>query len=185
MSSSPPATPITAATTPIPAPATSPRIAVAAGSRSSLDVGTRWFTASAAAIRTSSTARTLYRVAERIRVAQVAPNQAPTRLPASRLTTTVQCGVSSASGTADRRAGIAVTTTIRLIALFRITAAKAANPKIPISSGSRNSAPPSPIIPPSSPTAAPALNTSSGRRTRIEAANPAAAVGPDPSTATP
>ena len=41
-------------------------------------------------ISTSSTARTRWRVAERILVAQVTPIQAPTRLPASRLTTTNQ-----------------------------------------------------------------------------------------------
>ena len=73
-------------------------------------------------------------------------------------------------------------TTTRLIALFRITAASAANPKSPISNGSRNSAPPSPIIPPSTPTAAPAPNTSSGRWTRIAVAGPASAVGRNAST---
>ena len=47
-------------------------------------------------------------MAVRIRVAQEAPAQAPARLPASRLTTTVQCGARSAKGTATRRAGSAV-----------------------------------------------------------------------------
>jgi len=58
-------------------------------------------------------------------------------------------------GTASRRAGRAVTTTIRLIALFMITACRAAKPNRPMGSGSRNSAPPRPIRPPRSPTPAP------------------------------
>jgi hypothetical protein len=72
-----------------------------------------------------------------------------------RLTTTDQCGTTSANGTPRRRAGSAVTTTTRLIALFRTTACRATKPKRPISNGSRNSAPPRPIIPPSTPIAPP------------------------------
>ena len=58
-------------------------------------------------------------------------------------------------GTATRRAGRAVTTTIRLIALFMITACRATKPNRLMSNGSRNSAPPRPIRPPRSPTPAP------------------------------
>ncbi len=46
----------------------------------------------------------------------------------SRLTTAVHSSATSASGTAVRRAGIAARTTTRLIALFTMTAASAANP---------------------------------------------------------
>ncbi|MEU0255746.1 hypothetical protein ABZ299_25355 [Streptomyces sp. NPDC006184] len=62
---------------------------------------------------------------------------------------------------AGERADLAAAskTTTRLIALFKMTAESAANPKRLISSGRRNSAPPSPIIPPSTPMAAPAPNT--------------------------
>lgn len=66
-----------------------------------------------------------------------------------------QCGVIWSNGTATSRAGRAVATTSRLMALFKMTACRARNPNSPISSGSRNSAPPRPIIPPRSPTAAP------------------------------
>ena len=48
-------------------------------------------------------------------------------------------------------------TTIRLIALFMITACRAAKPNRPMSNGSRNSAPPRPIKPPRSPTPPPAV----------------------------
>jgi hypothetical protein len=61
-------------------------------------------------------------------------------------------------GTAARRAGSAVRTTIRLIALFMITAWRARNPNTPISSGSRNSAPPRPMSPPRTSTPALAAN---------------------------
>ena len=61
-----------------------------------------WVKTSAAAISTSSTARTLCRVAVRIRVAQEAPAHAPTRLPASRLTTTGQCEASVGEGDGDQ-----------------------------------------------------------------------------------
>jgi hypothetical protein len=83
-------------------------------------------------------------------------------LPASRLAATVQCNASAEPGTAISRAGNAVATTTRLSALFRITACSATNPNSAISSGSRNSAPPSPIMPPSTPTAAHATNASGG-----------------------
>ena len=53
------------------------------------------------------------------------------------------------------RKGKAVATTTRLMALLRMTASNATNLKTPISSGSRNSAPPSPISPPSAPMIAP------------------------------
>lgn len=49
----------------------------------------------------------------------------PTRLLASRFTAIVQCGLTSEYGIAIRRAGSAVRTTIRLIALFRMTACRA------------------------------------------------------------
>src|ERR1700681_2003821 len=49
-------------------------------------------------------------------------------------------------------------TTIRLIALLRMTACNAMKPNSPISSGNRNSAPPSPIIPPSTPMTDPDTN---------------------------
>ena len=58
-------------------------------------------------------------------------------------------------GDGHQTAGRAVTTTIRLIALFMITACRAAKPNRPMSSGSRNSAPPRPSWPPRSPTPAP------------------------------
>src|SRR5277367_5697878 len=90
-----------------------------------------------------------------MRVAQPAPNQAPIRLPASRLTMIGQCAATLANGTADARKGSAEATTTRLIALLRITACSAANRNAPISSGNRNSAPPSPINPPSAPITAP------------------------------
>jgi hypothetical protein len=61
-------------------------------------------------------------------------------------------------GTAARRAGSAVRTTIRLIALFMITAWRVRNPNTPISSGSRNSAPPRPMSPPRTSTPALAAN---------------------------
>jgi hypothetical protein len=107
-----------------------------------------------------------YRVTERIRVAHVAPSQAPTRLPASKLTTTGQCGDTCDQGTDTSRAGNADNTTIRLMALFMITAANAAMPNTPISNGRRNSAPPRPIRPPSTPTAAPAKNAHGIDRSR-------------------
>ena len=62
-------------------------------------------------------------------------------------------------GTVDARNGKADATTMRLMALLRITACKAANRKPPISSGNRNSAPPSPISPPSAPMIAPPAKT--------------------------
>ena len=62
-------------------------------------------------------------------------------------------------GTVDARNGKADATTTRLMALLRITACKAANRKTPISSGNRNSAPPSPISPPSAPMIAPPAKT--------------------------
>jgi hypothetical protein len=49
-----------------------------------------------------------------------------------------------------------VATTIKLIALFKITASRARNLNGPSSSGRRNSAPPSPISPPRAPMTAPA-----------------------------
>jgi hypothetical protein len=122
--------------------------------------------ANAAAISTGSAANTRYRVTERIRVAHVAPSQAPTRLPASKLTTTGQCGDTCDQGTNTSCAGNADNTTIRLMALFMITAAKAAMPNTPISNGRRNSAPPRPIRPPSTPTAAPAKNAHGIDRSR-------------------
>src|SRR5271170_7411161 len=90
-----------------------------------------------------------------MRVAQPAPNHAPIKLPASRLTMIGQCAATLAKGTADARKGNAEATTTRLIALLRITACSAANRNAPISSGNRNSAPPSPINPPSAPITAP------------------------------
>ena len=93
-----------------------------------------------------------------MRVAQDAPAHAPARLPARRFAAMLQWAMSSEAGTAISRAGSAVSTTARLIALLRITAASAAKPKIPMRSGRRNSAPPRPIMPPRRPTAAPAAN---------------------------
>ncbi|BDU04572.1 hypothetical protein FMUBM48_08350 [Nocardia cyriacigeorgica] len=51
------------------------------------------------------------------------------------MTTTDQYGVRSEYGTEISRVGSAVRTTIRLIALFRITACNATNPNRPISRG--------------------------------------------------
>lgn len=96
----------------------------------------RWVHTKAAAISTSRPARTLCKVAVAIRVAQEAPAQAPARLPARRLTATSQYAVSSLQGTATSRAGSAVNTTAKLIALFTITACRARKPNSPISSGS-------------------------------------------------
>jgi hypothetical protein len=73
------------------------------------------------------------------------------------------------SGTAISRAGSAVSTTIRLIALFTITAWSAMNPNTPINNGSRNSAPPSPIIPPSTPIKPPAANGDRDRSAALTA----------------
>ena len=111
-----------------------------------------------AAIPTSSTANTRYRVASRARAAHDAPTHAPATLPISRLATTPRWPTTSLAGTTRSRAGTATSTTNRLIALFTITASRATNPKIPINSGSRNSAPPRPTSPPTTPTAAPAAN---------------------------
>lgn len=46
----------------------------------------------------------------------------------------------------DQGGGSAAATVIRLIALLTITAARAAKPNQPISIGSRNSAPPRPVV---------------------------------------
>jgi hypothetical protein len=51
-----------------------------------------------------------------------------------------------------------VRTTARLIALLTMTVCRVTNPNRPISRGSRNSAPPSPIMPPRTQTAVPAEN---------------------------
>jgi hypothetical protein len=99
--------------------------------------GPTWSHVSAPAISTSRMASTRCRVIERIRVAQVAPIQAPRRLPASRLTTTNQWPVMASKGTATSRAGRAVKTTIRLIALLTTTACRAAKPNSPSRRGSR------------------------------------------------
>ena len=96
-------------------------------------------------MKTSKMASTRYRVADAIRVAHDAPSHAPTRLPASRLTTATHSSATADRGTAPRRAGMAATTTTRLIALFTMTAARAANPNTVRSRGRRNSAPPRPI----------------------------------------
>ena len=56
------------------------------------------------------TARTRYRVVEH-------PARQPMRLPARRLTAIVQCGITWENGMPKSRAGGAVMTTIRLIAL--------------------------------------------------------------------
>ena len=98
---------------------------------------------------------TRYRVCEASFVAHPAPNHAPRRLPASKLTMTDQCAATDANGTAAARNGRAEATTIKLMALLRITAWRAGNRNAPISSGKRNSAPPRPIRPPSAPMTAP------------------------------
>ena len=98
------------------------------------------------------------------RIAHPAPNQAPRRLPASRLRMTVQCPATSANGTTPARNGSALATTTRLIALFRITASSAGKENNPTRSGRRNSAPPSPIRPPSMPMMPPAPNATPDRR---------------------
>jgi len=69
-----------------------------------------------------------------------------------------------AMGTAAARNGKAEATTTRLIDLLRITACSAANRNAPISSGSRNSAPPRPIKPPNAPITAPPINANGMRR---------------------
>ena len=66
-----------------------------------------------------------------------------------------QWAATLAKGTVAARKGKAEATPTRLIALFRITACSAANRNAPINSGNRNSAPPKPIRPPSSPMIAP------------------------------
>ena len=55
-------------------------------------------------------------------------------------------------------------TTTRLMALLRITACKAPKRKAPISSGSRNSAPPKSINPPSAPMITPPPNAAGALR---------------------
>jgi hypothetical protein len=154
ISSSPPATPMTAATTPIPNPAATPASTTAhqvSGSRSTLP---KRLPIRAPAIATSSAASTRYSVAERIFVAHDAPSHAPARLPANRFTTAVHCEATADHGTDASRAGSTVNT------LLTMTAGNAVNPNKAISSGSRNSAPPRPIMPPSTPTAAQAGNAS-------------------------
>ncbi|GAA5061545.1 hypothetical protein GCM10023259_049650 [Thermocatellispora tengchongensis] len=64
------------------------------------------------------------------------------------------------------------------MALFMMTADKAANPNTLINNGSRNSAPPRPIIPPSTPTAAPAAKAGgSGRAARADTLSSFGAMG--------
>ena len=65
------------------------------------------------------------------------------------------------------RNGSALTTTTKLIALFKITASSAAKRNKPIRNGKRNSAPPRPISPPSEPTPLPTRNASNARRSAI------------------
>jgi hypothetical protein len=71
---------------------------------------------------------------------------------------TGQFAATADHGTVPVRNGSAEPTTIRLMALLRITASSGENINIPIRSGSRNSAPPSPIRPPNIPIAVPARN---------------------------
>lgn len=106
----------------------------------------------------SMIAMTRWSVCDFIFVAQPAPNHAPSRLPASRLTTVTQFAAMRLKGTVAVRNGKADATTIRLMALFRMTASRAAKWKAPISNGKRNSAPPNPIKPLSAPIIAPPLN---------------------------
>lgn len=68
------------------------------------------------------------------------------------------CAAMSPKDTVRARKGRAVATTTRLIALLSITASSAAKRNAPIRSGRRNSAPPSPIRPPSAPMTAPPPN---------------------------
>ena len=75
----------------------------------------------------------------------------------------VQCVANSENGTVPARNGKADVTTTRLIALLRMTASRAAKRNAPISNGKRNSAPPSPINPPSAPMTAPPPNAAIGR----------------------
>ena len=57
---------------------------------------------------------------------------------------TDQCTATDANGTELARNGKAEPTTIKLMALLRITARRAGNRNVPIRSGKRNSAPPRP-----------------------------------------
>ena len=167
ISNSPPAIPISDAMTPINAPAS---IAATVRTGTLNDKGairSAWFKANATAISTSKHARTRYNVPDRIRVAHVAPSHAPTRLPANRFSATVQRPATVPSGTLNRRAGSAVTTTIRLNALFTITACRAASPNTPSSSGSRNSAPPRPTFPPTTPITAPLISARVAERVGV------------------
>ena len=61
----------------------------------------------------------------------------------------------------------AAATTMRLIALFRMTASSGRNRKTPSSTGSRNSAPPKPTRPPSAPMLAPQPRAATKRRVYI------------------
>jgi hypothetical protein len=123
---------------------------------------------SAAAITTSSTAITRYSVSDLRRVAHPAPNQAPARLPPSRFTMIGQCDPISEKGTVLARNDSAVATTTRLVALFRMTASSPRKRNRLMSRGSRNSAPPRPIKPPSVPMRVPDPNAT-GSRTRPKA----------------
>ena len=101
MSSSPPATPITAATTPMPKPARTPTRKSPTPDNAGSGSAPAWLAAKTIAMPTRSTAITRYNVAVRMRVAQDAPTQAPARLPTRRFTTMGQLSATSASGTAN------------------------------------------------------------------------------------
>ena len=88
-----------------------------------------------------------------MRIAQVAPNHAPSRLPQRRLTMIVQWLARSVKETVVARNGRAVATTTKLVALLRMTASRAAKRNNPISNGKRNSAPQ--VTPPKVPMIAP------------------------------
>ncbi len=154
MSSSPPATPIRAATMPMPTPAASPSRVRGRGCRSSRLRSPKWFHASAAAISTSSTARTPVEGGRAHSGSPGGPNPGADEAAGEQVDHHEPAAVHRVKGD-GHRAGRAVTTTIKLSALFMITACRAAKPNKPMSNGSRNSAPPRPTRPSRSPTPAP------------------------------
>lgn len=159
ISSSPPATPRKAATAPINTPASMPAPTRVAPSRIVvLDAFGSCATNRTPAMSTSRTAMIRRSRTGSTIVAELAPIQAPSRLPVKRFATTHQSARTAFQGTDTARNGSADATTTRLMALFMITASRGGNAKNPRSSGSRNSAPPRPISPPRAPIRSPPRN---------------------------
>ncbi|MDD4927613.1 MAG: hypothetical protein PHF58_14060, partial [Methylotenera sp.] len=112
-----------------------------------------------AATKINKIAIILYKDFDFIRVAHPAPVQAPIKLPDSKISTTDQWFSKFSKGMTLILNGKALVTTIKLMALLRMIASSAKKPNKLMSSGKRNSAPPSPINPPNIPMSAPIPKT--------------------------